>query len=249
MTLLRLEVLRVLRTRRWLLTVGVYASFGLVGPLLARYLDALVERFGGGEVTVTAGAPRPVDGIGQFVGNASQLGLLAVIVVAAGALALDARPEVAAFLRTRVRHAGQLLLPRFGVAAATAAVSLAAGTAVAWATTAALLGALPAGPMLLGTALGAVYLVFAVAVVAAAATVTRAVATTVFASLAVLLALPVVALVGPLRPWLPSELLAAVLGLLDGEPAGDYARATLVAVVASAGLVALAARRADRREL
>ena len=47
MTLLRLEWLRLVRTRRLLALTGVYLFFGIAGPLTARYLGEIVERFGG----------------------------------------------------------------------------------------------------------------------------------------------------------------------------------------------------------
>lgn len=60
------------------------------------------------------------------------------------------------------------------------------------------------GAMLVGTLYGALYLAFAVAVVAVVAGFVRSQVATVFGSLAVLLLLPLVALIEPLRPWLPS---------------------------------------------
>ncbi|MCC5953714.1 MAG: hypothetical protein JJU45_16600 [Acidimicrobiia bacterium] len=248
MTLWRLEVLRTSRTHRWVLVFGVYAFFGVTGPLLARYLEELISSFGSGEVTIIAGDPRPVDGIMQFIGNGSQLGLLAVIVLAASALALDAHPEFAAFLRTKVTRARTLLLPRYAVATATSVAALWVGTAIAWVMTAALLGDLPAGAVLVGTLFGSLYLAFAVAVVAAMASVVRSIAGTVFASLAALLVLPIVALVPAISPWLPSELLAAIGGLIEGAPASDYLRATIVAVSATVLLVRFAGWRVEHRE-
>ncbi|MGK2928887.1 MAG: hypothetical protein ACSLFO_04850 [Acidimicrobiales bacterium] len=249
MTLLRLEILRVLRTRRWMLVVGVYAAFGLLGPLLARYMNELLERFGGDELMVVGQDPQPIDGIVQFLSNATQLGLLAVIVVAAGSLAIDARPEVAAFLRTRVCDARTLLLPRLVVAASTVVAALVVGTAVAWAMTAVLLGGLPVGSMLLGTALGALYLLVVVVVVAFMATVARSVVGAVFASLVVLVALPIVSLVPAISAWLPSELLTAVAGLIDGEGLAEYLPAVGTSLVTIVVLVEASARRAQRREL
>jgi len=248
MTLWRLELLRTVRTRRWMLVLGVYAFFGVTGPLLARYLEDIISSFGGGEITITASEPRPVDGVMQFIGNGSQLGLLAVVVLAAGALALDAHPEFSAFLRTKVSHAGSLLLPRYAVATATSVVALVVGTGLAWVVTVPLLGGLPVAAMLVGTLLGALYLAFAVGVVAAMASVVRGVASTVFASLAVLIVLPIIGLVPVISPWLPSELLAAIGGLVEGAPASDYLRSTLMAVVSTVALVLLAARRVERRE-
>lgn len=249
MTLIRLEILRMARTRRWLLMVGVYAFFGLVGPLMARYLTEIVESFGGDEISIVAADPTPLDGVVQFVSNAGQLGVLAVIVVAAAALALDARPEIAAFLRTRVADARTLIVPRVLVVTVTAALALAVGTALAWVVTAAVLGGLPAGPMLLGTLLGALFLAVVVALVALVATLTRGVVGTVFASIAAAIAMPVLALIPPLAPWLPSQLMTAVAGLVDGAPATDYVRAVVTSLVAIAAFLTIATHRLNRREL
>lgn len=248
MNLWRLEWLRLVRTSRWLLLVGAYGVSGVLGPVTARYLGELVDRFGAG-IEIVVPDPVPADGIAQFVANASQFGLLAVVVVAAGALAIDARSEVGAFLRTRVERAGTLLWPRFAIAAAASIVTFLLGTAVAWGLTAALLGAVDAGGMVLGTALGALYLVVVVAVVAAAGTVTRSVVATVFASLGIVILLPIVGLVPGLGDWLPSELLGAVTVLAAGAPAGDLWKPAITSAATTAALLAVAARRAEAREL
>jgi ABC-2 type transport system permease protein len=249
MTLTRLEVLRMLRTHRWLALFGIYVFFGVVGPLTARYINELIERFGTGDMVISAPDPEPVDGVLQFIGNASQLGLLAVVLVVAAALSVDARPAIAAFLRTRVTHAGTLVLPRFVVAAATAVAALVAGTAVAWAMTAILLGALPAGSMIVGTAFGALYLVFAVALVAAVSGVVRSVPGVALGALGVLILMPIVSLVPTVGPWLPSHLFSSVAALVDGAGVEEFVRAALVTTACSIGLVVVAMRLYDRREL
>lgn len=248
MTLWRLERLRLLRTHRWMLLVGVYGVLAVLSAVTARYLRELMARFGEG-MTIEGADPRPADGIGQFVSNTSQLGVLAVVVVATGALALDAKPELAAFLRTKVSRAAVLLVPAYAITTAGAVVALVIGTAVVWALTHVLIGPLPAGPMAVGTMYGALYLAFAVAVVAAVAGFTRSQTATVFGALGVLLLLPVAGTVDAVGVWLPSELLGAVAALVDGAPAGDFARAAVVSVTATAALLALAAWRLERREL
>jgi ABC-2 type transport system permease protein len=248
MTLLRLEVLRLWRTHRWLLLVGVHVLFGVVGPLTARYIDVLLQQVGG-EMTVITPDPRPVDGLVQFVSNVSQVGILAVVVVAAGALAFDGHPERAAFLRTRVTRAGQLLVPPYLVVTSATVAAYATGTAVAVALSVVLLGPLPGGAVALGTLLASVYLAFAVAVVALVASFVRTQVGTVLAALGSLIALPMLGTIGVLRPWLPSELLTATLALVEGAPVSEYLRATLIAVLATTGALVLAASRLDRREL
>lgn len=249
MNLWRLEWLRLVRTYRWLVLVGLYAFFGVLGPYTARYFNDIISRFGTGDVVIEAPDPQPVDGIVQFVSNASQLGLLAVVVVATGALAVDARPEVAAFLRTRTTRAGTVLLPRYTVNAAAAAFALVIGTAIAWVLSAVLIGPLPAGRMVLGTLLGMLYLAFAVAVVAGVAGWARSQAATVLVALGTLLVLPILGLVDAVAPWLPSELLGAVTALVAGAPPGDFAGAAAVTVVAVPALLWLAITGFARREL
>jgi ABC-2 type transport system permease protein len=244
----RLELLRLLRTHRWLLLFGIYLFFAVAGPLTARYFGAIMERFGG-EIQIVMPDPRPVDGLLQFLDNGGLFGLLAVVVVGASALALDARPEIAAFLRSRTDRPARLLLPRYVVTVAAGVAALVAGTVVTWLVTASLLGRMPVGPVAAGTVLGALYLAFVVAVVAAVAGFVRSQVAAVFATFAVLFVLPMFAMVGAIKPWMPSELLYAGVALVEGEPLGDFARATAVALVASAGLLGLAAWRFERREL
>jgi ABC-2 type transport system permease protein len=244
----RLELLRLLRTHRWLLLLGIYLFFAVVGPLTARYFAEIMARFGG-EISIVVPDPRPVDGLLQFIDNGGLFGMLAVVVVGASALALDARPEIAAFLRTRADRPAKLLVPRYVVTVAAGAVALLLGTVVTWVVTASLLGRLPVGPLAVGTLLGALYLAFVVAIVAAVAGFVRSQVAAVFVTFAVLLALPMLAMFGAIRPWMPSELLYAAVALVDGEPLQGFVRSAAVAVAASSGLLAVAARRFERREL
>lgn len=248
MSLWRLELLRLTRTNRWLILVGVYGVFGVLGPVTAAYLPELIAAVGGG-IEVVLPEPTPLDGLVQYLSNVSQLGVLAVIVVAASALAVDARPEAAAFYRTRITTSRTIVLPRYVLTTLAAALAFALGTALAWAGSELLLGSLPAVRVVLGMALGGLYLAVVVAVVAAAAAVTRGVITTVLLAVVVALALPIVGLLPPVKPWLPSELVGASVGVVAGEDPGEYLRASLVSVVTIGLLLWAAVVRQDRREL
>ncbi len=244
----RLEWLRLVRTRRAVALVAVYAFFGFLGPLTARYLSDIIDRFGG-DITVIVPDPAPIDGMAQFAANAQQMGLLVVVAVAAGALAVRALPEMAMFLRTRVSGAADLIVPRYVVSTLAAIGAALFGTGVAWYETAVLIGGLPAGEVLLGLALTAVYLAFAVALVAAFASRISGVIGTVAATLLVLLALPIVGLVGTTGRWLPSHLVGAQVDLLSGTAVGEYLPASLVTIGLTPLLVWLAIRWTARQEL
>jgi ABC-2 type transport system permease protein len=249
MNLWRLEWLRLTRTHRLLALVGVYVFFGLTGPLTARYLSAIFGRLGTEGVRVEFPDPVPADGIAQFVGNTSQIGLLVVVLVAASALAFDARREMAVFLRTRVSAVRDIVIPAYVVNAGAAAVALVAGSLAAWYETTVLLGAVPVAGMLIGTALGALFLAFAVALTAAVAAVMRGVAATAGVTLAGLLGLAILGGLTPLGRWLPTRLAGAITELVRGASVGDYAPAVATSLVATVAAVTVAVRVGSRREL
>jgi ABC-2 type transport system permease protein len=244
----RVEWLRLVRTRRWIALAGVFLFFGLLGPFTARYMDVLLGRLAG-EIEVRLPPPTPADGIAQYMQNASQIGLLVVLALAASALAFDARPEHAAFYRTRVSGAWRLLVPRFSVMAAAAAAAFALGAAGAWYESVILLGPLPVGGTLAGIAYGCVYVAFAVGVTALAAAIVRSPLGAIVVSAVLLLALPLLSLITGLRGWLPSHLLGAAVDLARGGEPAAYLRATAVTLVAVAVILPLSARLLDRREI
>jgi ABC-2 type transport system permease protein len=248
MNLWRLEWLRLMRTRAWIALAAVFLFFGLLGPVSARYMEDILQRFAG-DVTVVLPPPTPVSGLEQYLANVMQLGLLVVLAVAAGALALDQHPERAAFYRSRVRRAWTLLAPRYTVVTLATISAFVVGTLGAWYETVILLGALPVGAMLLGMFLTSTYLAFAVAVTAFAASLVRAPLAIVPIAAGMLIAVPLLGLLEPLRAWLPSHLLGSLVGLVAGVPAVEYLRPALAAVALAALLIIVAAGRLDRREL
>jgi ABC-2 type transport system permease protein len=247
MTLLRLEWLRLLRTHRLLSILVVYVFFGLTGPLTARYLGQILDTLGTQGVEVRFPEPTPADGIAQFVGNASQICLLVVVLVASSALAFDARREMAVFLRTRVSSVREIVLPAYAVNTGAAVAGLVLGTCCAWYETAVLIGAPGTGAMVAGTVYGAAFLAFAVALVALVASLVRGVLATAGMALVLLLLLGIIGgLTGQSR-WLPTGLLGALADLTRGAPTIRFLPSLAVTVGLTAlsliAAVALGARR------
>lgn len=248
MNLWRLEWLRLVRTRRWIALVGVYVFFGLLGPLSARYMGEIVERFGGG-VEVSFPPPVPADGMIQYVSNVSQIGLLVAVVIAAGSLTFDAKPEMGVFLRTRVRRIWDILSPRLTVSFLAVGAAFLLGSLAAWYETVVLIGALPVGATLAGIALGLLYLALVVAIVAAAGSRANTVLGAVLITIVVLLAMPIIGIVESVGRWLPSHLVGALADLPAGAAMSDYLPAALVTVLMIGLAVWLAVRWAASREL
>jgi ABC-2 type transport system permease protein len=248
MTLWRLEWLRLVRTGRALALVLTFSFFGLLSPPLARYRDELLRSVGNG-LTIQAPPAAPADGLVNYVSNSAQIGLLVFALVAAGALAFDAHRETAIFLRTRVRHPRDLLIVKYAVTVLAGIVAFDVGALLTWAGSVALLGSLPAGGVLVGIALLDVYLAFFAAVVAAVATRTASVVAAAVIALALALSLGVIGVIPSVGPWLPSHLIGSLAELAAGGGAVGYGRALVVTVVVTAGLLTLAARQVDRREI
>jgi ABC-2 type transport system permease protein len=256
MTIWKLEWTRLIRTRRLIALLGAYLFFGLTGPLVAAYLSDILGQINTPGVKVELPDPVPADGIAQFISNASQIGLLIVVMVAASALAFDARREMAIFLRTRVPGLHTIVVPAYTVTTSAAIVSLLVGSLAAWYQTAVLLGGLPVGRFLLGVLLNALYLAFAVALVALVATLVRGVLATAGLALVLLILFSILGNFGAIGRWLPTTLSGAMAALVrdtnpgryDADP-GQYLPAALVSVVVTGLAVYGAIRLGNRREI
>jgi ABC-2 type transport system permease protein len=188
-----------------------------------------------------------LDGITQYVGNAAQIGLLAVVFVAAAALAFDAKPEMAVFLRTR-SSVKDIVVPRFVVSAVASLAAFAVGMATAYVLTGILLDWLDATAVAGGGVLFGLYLAFVVAVVAVVASFIRSVPGVAMLSVGILIVLALGGLVPQLAPWLPSELVGATDALIRGGDF-DFWGAVVITVALSIGLLVISIKRLEQREM
>jgi ABC-2 type transport system permease protein len=253
MSVVRLEWLRLWRTYRLTILVVVFTFFGLLGPLTAAYLPEIVSLASQSEdlgAAIELPEPVPSDGISQFVGNVSQLGLIVVAAIAALAVAVDARPGLAAFYRTRQPAARSWIVPRWLATSLAAGVAWTVGLLAAVYETVLLIGPLPVAGMVVGWAAWVLYLAFAVAVAALAAGIVRSTVAVTAVSVGLLIGMALVGLLPAVGEWLPSHLVGAPAALAQGAvEAEEYLRAALVTVAATAGALIGAAALVRRREL
>lgn len=246
MNLWRLELLRLFRTHRIWILLSVFAGFGVLGPLSARFLPEIVDAVGGG-VEIAVPPPSPELAMAGYLGNALQIGVLAIAFVAAAALAFDAKTEMAIYLRTRA-PIRQILTPRYVANMAAAVFSFFIGTAIAYVGSTLLIGAPRLGGTIAATLLLAVYLVFAVALTGLAASFVRSVPGAALITVAALMVIGIIGLIPQVEPWLPSSLVGSFDVLISG---GEfvYWRALMVTVVLSFGCLPLSFALMGRREV
>jgi ABC-2 type transport system permease protein len=143
----------------------------------------------------------------------------------------------------------ELVRPRVVVTAVAAVLAYTLGTLAAWYETVLLLGPLPVDAVLAGLLCGGLYLVFAVAVVTAAAALARKTVGIVGIALGALILMSIAGTLGVLHDWLPSTLAGAPVALLTTTRLADYVPAITVTVAAAVALVVLAVAVLRRREV
>ena len=247
MNLWRLEWVRLTRTGRVFILLAVFFSFGIIGPLIVRYLPEILDSAGSGQVVDQLPPVTPESAMSSFLGNALQFGLLAIAFVCAAALAIDAKPEISVFFRSR-STIRQILAPRFVINAVAAVFAFAVGVVTAVVTSGVLIGWPEAKPTIVGSILVALYLVFVVAFVALIGSLVRKVPATALLTVGGLIALSLIGLLQPIEPWLPSYLVGGFDGVIAG---GDfvYWRAVVVTVAAIAVALWIATVRLGHREV
>ena len=246
MSLWRVEWLRLWRTRTVWILFGVFMFFGTLGPATARFLPEIMESAGlGGELVLPP--PSPELAMSQYLSNALQIGLLAIAFVAASSLAFDSKPEVAVFYRTRATIV-EILIPRYVVVTIAAISAFLAGTIAAFALSTVLIGTPDAQATLSGSALIALYIVFAVSLVGLMASVVASVPGAALLAVGTLIILGIVGLIPYVGPWLPSYLVGGFDVLIAG---GDfiYGRAIVVTTLSILAAIWASTVLMKRREV
>ncbi len=249
MNLWRLEWLRLTRTPRAIAVCAVFLFIGFIEPVATRYENDLIGHLGHA-AQISLPPPTPADGLNSYVAEITLVGLIVVVALAAGALCFDTRHGLATFLRTRVNGMWQLVVPRFAVSAGAAAVAYVLGTLAAWYETQVLIGSLRAAAVFGGMLCGAVYLIFAVALTALAASLVRSVVGTVATALGILVVLPIASVWHAISGWLPSALVNGPVDLANGtQQLSHFVPCLLVSIAVSGAALTLAVRRLRAREI
>ena len=123
---LRKELREAWRTARLPVVVGIFALFGLMSPVLAKYTPELVKSLGGG-IQIIVPPPQAADAIDQFLKNVAGNGVFIAIVIAMGAVAREKERGTAAFALTKPLSRPAFLAAKF----ATLVITLGAGVVLA----------------------------------------------------------------------------------------------------------------------
>jgi ABC-2 type transport system permease protein len=172
--LLRKELTESWRTNRWLVVAVVAVLFGLMSPVLARYLREIIQLAAGDQV---AGIPMPEPTIGaalaQYLKNVSQIVFLLGILVSMGAIVAERERGTAAMVLSKPVARGTFLLAKYAGLLIVVGTAMALGAVAAYYYTLVLFSAPPVGAYLGLNALLFVYLALLMAITLLASTLVR----------------------------------------------------------------------------
>lgn len=246
--LLRKELSEAWRTRRLPVVAVLFLVVGIISPLTAKYLPEILRASLGDQLPIPIPTPTALDALAQLQKNLGQLGALAAIALAMGAVAGELDRGTAALVLAQPATRGAFLAAKLVAIGAVLAVSTVLATAVAWVYTAILFEPLPVAGWAAMAALSWLALLAwgALTFLASAATgSTTAAAGLGFVGLVVLSIASAVPDVGRL---LPTGLSAPAITLAAGMPLDDpgavltAVAGSLVVVVGSGMLAWLAFR-------
>jgi ABC-2 type transport system permease protein len=111
--LLRKELLEQTRTMRIFVVAIVFALFGILSPLTAKYLPDILKAVGGDQIPLgLIPTPKTADAVDQFLKNLGQFGALTAILLAMGAVATEKERGTAALILTKPASRAAFLLAK-----------------------------------------------------------------------------------------------------------------------------------------
>ena len=234
--LLRKEIREQARTMRLPVVVAVFAVFGILSPVFARYVREIVEAIGGGQFEGMIPEPVVGDAVVQFTKNMGQFGVLIAILVTMGSVATEKERGTAAFLLTKPITRGAFVGAKVLAIGALLALATAVAGVLCWIYTVILFEPLPA--VHFAAAVGLVWLSLAVvaaltflaSVATRSALVAGGIAFGAFLVAGILSALPSVGAYMPTSLWGAADLLA--LGTVPDPLAGPIVVNILFAAAA-----------------
>lgn len=246
--MLRKELREQIRTMRLPVVVAVFAIFGLVSPVIARYTREIVEAVGGGQFGGMIPEPVVGDAVIQLTKNVGQFGVIIAILVTMGSVAAEKERGTAALVLTKPVTRLAFVVAKVLAIGTLFAVAMAVAGVLAWIYTAILFEPLPVAGY--AAAVGLIWLSLAVvaaitflaSVVAPSALVAGGIGFGVFLVMGILSALPNVGAYLPTSLWGAADLVA--VGTVPDPLAGPVLVNVLVVAVAI-GLAAAIFRRQE----
>lgn len=177
------EWMELVRTKKFFILLCVFAFFGILGPVTARYMQEIIIMAMGDTMPITVPPTTWIDSWGQFYSNLSQMGGICVIFLFMGCVTGEKQSGSAALTLTKNLSHTSFIMAKFVTAVAIFCTSLLLTVLICFGYTYFLFGyAGEIASVLLGVVAYAVFVTTLIAVTVLTSTISRS--TTVSALLA-----------------------------------------------------------------
>lgn len=215
-TLLRKELLEYWRTYRAVVLGVVFVIFGILSPAAARYMPDILAVLDTQGMVIQLPPPTVADANAQFVKNMSQIGAIALILIAMGAVSRERDKGTVAFTLSKPVPRGAFLLSKALALLIITWAALALAAMVHAYYTRLLLGPLPLGRCAAMAALVGVYLTALLAITFLGSTLTKSLAVSAAVGFGGYLLIGLLGAIPRLAPYLPGDLLGRALAAGNG---------------------------------
>lgn len=251
--LVRLRAREIVRTWRLFVLPTVMIALAVTGPLIARFTNELLASTLTAQQAAAIALPEPTaaDAYAQWTKNLTQVVVVVVVVMTAGAINAEVRSGVAAFLLVKPAGRTAYVLTHALAIACFTGLTAFLGAGVTWLTTGLIFGPADAGPLIGATA---VWLVLAAVLIGAALLASATIDSAAGAAGVGVGAFFVLALLGvvpQLAEYTPAGLILVAGAVAAGTQAPDHALWWPVGtgLLLAAALLAVTAAVFRRREL
>lgn len=230
LTALRKEIIEQWRTSRMLVLLFVLGMFGMLSPLMAKFLPEIMRFVPGGEqFAVLIPTPTVKDAIDQYMKNIGQFALFLAIFIPMGSVVQEKERGTAILMLVKPLGRGSFLLAKFLALALSFFVSLGVAGLLGYYYTLFIFGATNAAAWIGGNLLIWIYCLFYVAVTLLASTISRSQAVAAGAGFGVLLVISILSSIPGIPPIFPNQLLNWGAELF-GNPGTTYWPALIVSL-------------------
>lgn len=248
--LVRKEILEQWRTMRLVIVTVVFVAFGILSPVVARYLGEIVRALvPANQLPVEFPTPTIGDALDQLVKNVGQTLALGVILLAMGLVASEKERGTAAFILTRPASRAAFVTAKLAALAFTLGVAMAACGAAAYAYTAWLFEPPPVAGFAAMCVLLWLSLLAIGAITLLGSSLVRSVVAAGAIGFAAYVGLSVLSALPSIGPYTPMGLLGPAMELgMGGEP-GELVGPVLANILIVAGATVVAWLAFRRQEL
>ena len=245
--LLKKELREQWRTYKLLVIGGLFLFFGITTPLLLKYLPEILELSGEG-IIIEIPPPTALQSLSEFAGTMLQVGVLAAVLIAMGAIARERERGTAAMLLAKPVGRGAFVLSKLIASSAIFIVALALGAAACYAYTVMLIEGGNLAGFLVMTLLLALFFIFCLAVTLLYSSIFRSSLLAGGIALATLLGQGVLTQLPFIGDFVPGSLVSWNVELMSGQTVTVWP-SIIVTSALTAACVYLATIVLRRREI